>query len=247
MIDLIPPKRVLLIDAVVWSPLYPASTPLRNVHRWYTRWFEDLPGVTFQNVGTGPETLAAARAGVDGVIISGSPRDAWDEDPVNLRLCELARYCQEHGIPVLGVCYGHQILARALGGTVARHAEGLEVGNIPVQLTPAGLASPLFAGFPERFEVIASHADEVTVMPPGAALLARGAFSLRQSFEWKNQFYGVQFHPETDPEVMRFIWSARREVWRPKVTFDLDQTLDSMRPTPLAPLLLRNFVTRIIP
>jgi GMP synthase (glutamine-hydrolysing) len=240
-------KRVLLIDVVVWSPNYPATHPLRNVFQWYSRWLDDLPNVTLTPISAEADPLSAVRAGVDGVIISGSPRDAWNGDPINLRLCEVITACQERVTPVLGVCYGHQILGRALGAEVGRHPRGLELGNTEVELTPAGQASPLFAGFPARFKVLSSHADAVLAMPPQCELLVRGDFTPVQGFHWHNQLFGVQFHPETDPEVLRFLWQPRRETWRSKVSFDLDRVLDDMQPTPHAANLLRNFVTTVIP
>jgi len=126
-------------------------------------------------------------------------------------------------------------------------AGGGDLGNTSVELTPAGRASALFDGLPEPFDVISSHFDAVLEMPPGGELLARGDFTLNQAFHWKRLLDGVQFHPESDPEVMRYIWSARRGIWRGKVGFDIDYTLDNLRPTPLAGTIIRNFVTTIVP
>jgi len=239
-------KRLLLVDAVVWSTAYDPADPRLNVHSWYARWLADLPSVTLARVSAEEDVLGAARQDVDGIIISGSPRDAWKDDPVNDRLCELIRLCQTQSIPLLGVCYGHQILARALGGIVARHPDGFELGNTPVELTGAGRASPLFEDIPTGFDVISSHADAVLEMPPGAELTVRGDYTLNQGFHWRLQLFGVQFHPETDPDTMRFIWQPRRELWRSRVKFDLDATLDRMTPTPLAGSILRNFAQFIV-
>ena len=241
------PRQVLLVDAVVWSPAYPASTPLRDVRHWFARWLDGLPGLRLARISAEDDLFGAVRENVDGVIVSGSPRDAWADDPVNERLCELVVHCRDHTVPFLGVCYGHQILGRALGGTVARHPAGLELGNTPVELTAAGLASPLFAGFPARFEVLSSHADAVLSLPANAALLVRGAVTEIQGFQCGPSLYGLQFHPETDPDTLRFLWSVRRETWRSRVSFDLDHVLDHLQPTPLAATVLRNFVTRIVP
>jgi GMP synthase (glutamine-hydrolysing) len=240
-------RRILLVDAVVWAPAYPASSPWRDVRQWYARWVGGLTGLELARIAADEDVLQAVQRGVDGVILSGSPRDAWVEDPVNERLCRLALHCRDHALPFLGVCYGHQILGRALGATVARHPAGLELGNTAVELTEAGLASPLFAGFPSRFEVLSSHADAVLDLPQGAELLVRGAFTEIQGFRSGASLHGVQFHPETDPDTLRFLWSVRRDAWRPRVSFDLDHVLDRLRPTPLAATVLRNFVTRIVP
>ena len=240
-------KRVLLIDAVVWASNYPAVSPFRNVYHWYARWIERVPQVALRRVEAEADDLMTEITGADALIISGSPRDAWNDDPVNVRLCEAIDTCRGRGMPVLGVCYGHQLLGRALGGVVGKHPQGLELGNTEVSLTPAGRQSLLFQELPEKFSVLSSHSDAVLGMPPECELLARGSFTQNQSFHWKNQFFGVQFHPETDPDTLRFLWSVRRDIWRPLVRFDLDQALDTLQPTPDAGKILVNFVTQIVP
>ncbi len=246
----LPPQRetktVLLIDAVVWSAAYPAAHPLRNVGDWYARWLAGLPGVSLRVVSAEADVVQAVRCGVQGVILSGSPRDAWSDDPLNEKLCEVVLACRDFGVPFLGVCYGHQLLARALGGVVAPHPDGLELGNIALQLTPTGAKSPLFAGLPDGFEVLSSHADAVLKMPPKCALLATSLHTRIQAFHCDGLLLGVQFHPETDPDVLRFIWSARRDRWRDKVTFNLDHALDTLQPAPLAAKVLQNFVSRVV-
>ena len=145
------------------------------------------------------------------------------------------------------MCYGHQILGRALGAKVGRHPGGLELGNTPVELTEAGLRSPLFAGLPAAFDVLSSHADAVLDLPASCELTVRGQFTPIQGIQWKQLLFGVQFHPETDPDTLRFVWSVRRDAWRDRVSFDLDRQLEEMRPTPHAAQILRNFVTHLIP
>jgi len=240
------PKRVFLVDAVVWSEAYPESHPLKDVARWYRRWLADLDGVELRRLPAEADLLSAVGQGTDALIISGSPRDAWNGDPINGKLCDLVLACRDRGLPVLGVCYGHQILARALGGVVARHPGGLELGNVEVELTGPGRASPLFEGLPDRFEVLSSHADTVLELSGECQLTLRGGFTPIQGFQCQPGLFGVQFHPETDPDTLRFIWSRRRDTWRPKVAFNLDTTLDTLRPTPWAGQILRNFVTHIV-
>jgi GMP synthase (glutamine-hydrolysing) len=231
---------LLLVDAVQWAAAYPVSAPLRDVYSWFWRWIKQVPQLTLDRMSA--DLATAPGSGTSGVIISGSPRDAWSEDPVNHRLMELVLACRQAGTPVLGVCYGHQIVARALGGKVARHPQGLELGNTPVRLTEAGRRSPIFQGFPHEFDVLSSHSDEVVEMPPGGELTVEGRFTANQGFQWGDRIFGVQFHPETDPEVLRFIWSLRLEQWQPKVPFNLAQRLGEFRPTPQAAAVLPNFV-----
>ena len=77
-------------------------------------------------------------------------------------------------------------------------------------------------------------------------MLATGLHTRIQAFHQDGLLLGVQFHPETDPDVLRFIWSVRRDRWRDKVSFDLDDALDTLRPTPLAAKVLQNFVSRVV-
>ncbi|MBI3853144.1 MAG: type 1 glutamine amidotransferase [Verrucomicrobia bacterium] len=241
------PKRVLLINAVKWSDAYSKDNPCCDVGHWFGRWLKHLPAVSQTVVDAEDEFMETVRNETDGVIISGSPRDAWNDDPVNEKLCNLIHECAERKIPVLGVCYGHQVMGRALGGQVGRHPQGLELGNTPIDLTPAGADFPLFAGFPKRFDVLNSHADAVLTLPPQCELLATGRFTEVQAFQQNGLLMGVQFHPESDPDTMRFIWSGRLEAWRKKVSFDLDQRLASLRPAPQATKVLENFVNHFIP
>src|ERR1043166_7359598 len=115
-------KQILLIDAVTWSPAYPAQDPLRDVGGWFRRHLASVPGLDLRVVNAESDLWPALQSGTStrGVIISGSPRDAWVDDPVNTRLCEFIAECRDRSVPVLGVCYGHQILGRALEGIVAR-------------------------------------------------------------------------------------------------------------------------------
>lgn len=227
---------------MAWSEAYPVNNPYRDVGRWFSRWLTNVPSFNFTAVSVESDLRCRLRQGIDGVIISGSPRDAWGDDPINDKLLGVIKDCRERNLPLLGVCYGHQLLGRALGGVVAPQPLGFELGNVELTLTTAGLNFPLFRGFPQRFDVLQSHADAVLEMPAGCELLATGGLTPIQGFHWNGLLMGVQFHPEQEPETLRFIWSARRDKWRDKVDFDLDARLDNLRPTPLAARLLQNFV-----
>ncbi|HYD84617.1 MAG TPA: gamma-glutamyl-gamma-aminobutyrate hydrolase family protein, partial [Opitutus sp.] len=238
-------KRIILIDAVPWSPDYP-DTPLRSVDGWFRRHLGSIAEIELHTLSADGDLAPATAPGVNGVILSGSPRDAWSNDPVNEKLCAVVRACQDRWIPFLGVCYGHQILGRALDARVARHPEGWELGSTSVELTAAGQVSPLFDGLPSRFSVLSSHLDSVQTIPKGCDLLARGAFTPIQSFHWQHRLFGVQFHPEMNPDIVRFLWAPRRERWRGHTSFDLDRTLDEMPSAPLAPRILKNFAHHLL-
>lgn len=132
----------------------------------------------------------------DAVIVSGSKYHVYDrQDWVDRTQAYLERVLAED-VPVLGVCYGHQLLGDMLGGTVGS-MDRREMGYRAVRLTPEGKKHPLFAGIPEVFTVFQSHLDAVTDLPPEAALLAENERGV-QAFSHPRGAYGVQFHPEYD-------------------------------------------------
>jgi GMP synthase (glutamine-hydrolysing) len=219
-------KRVLLVDAVE-PTAERAAHPLGSVERWFGTYLKAERDVSFHVVPGSSPILAAEADAADGVIVSGSPRDAWADSPDVLHLLEFVRRVVSRGQPVLGVCFGHQLLGRGLGADVRRNPAGWEVGARKVELTAAGLESPLFAGFDSEFDVIESHRDAVLTLPSGAKLLAANAHTPIQAFSVDERFFGVQFHPEMDGEILRHVWTERREKLRGTVDFDLDQALDS--------------------
>lgn len=239
-------KHILLIDAVLWSEQYSPADPLRNPSAWFRPHVEFASGVQMTTQPASPDCDAIDLDRVSGVIISGSPRDAWSEDPVNGALCGVVERCRSQRVPLLGVCYGHQILGRALGGVVARHPAGWELGNVRIDLTPAGRASALFADLPSHFSALQSHADAVLELPPGCELLAKGNHTEVQSFSYDNRLLGVQFHPETTPDILRYLWHPRRDKWRGKIGFDLDARLESLQPEPTAAKVIANFINHIV-
>ncbi len=134
------------------------------------------------------DTPAAALAGRRGLIISGGPSSVYEpgSPSVDPRIFEL-------GIPVLGICYGHQLMAHLLGGVVQRGDKG-EYGLAILEQKDAGR---LLDGLPERHQVWMSHRDTVTALPPGFRLLAATSVCpIAAMGELSRNFFGVQFHPE---------------------------------------------------
>ncbi|GAA0264439.1 type 1 glutamine amidotransferase [Halobacterium noricense] len=135
------------------------------------------------------------RCEFDGVVVTGSRSSVyWDEDWIDPLVAYVAD-CHDAGVPVLGVCFGHQVVAAALGGRVDDMGE-YEIGYRRVERVAD---DPLFDGIDETFTAFTTHSDAVVDLPPGAQLLAENdygvhAFRLGESV-------GVQFHPEYDTET----------------------------------------------
>ena len=123
-----------------------------------------------------------------GIILSGGPASVYAEDAYSIDPAIL-----DLGIPVLGICYGHQVLAHALGGDVAR-TENAEFGR--TELNAVG-GSTLFEGLPDHQQVWMSHRDSVVKAPPGFTVIASTADSPVAAMEdLDRKLCGVQFHPE---------------------------------------------------
>lgn len=150
-------------------------------------------------------------AGFAGVIVTGSAamvtaRHDWSE-----RSAAWLREAAHAGMPLFGICYGHQLIAHALGGEVGDNPAGREIGTVELDLQPAAADDPLFAGLPQSFPVQATHLQSVLRMPDGATVLASSAQDACHAFRWGAGAWGVQFHPEFSAGHMRGYVQARRE------------------------------------
>ncbi len=179
--------------------------------------------------------------GFAGVIVTGSgamvtERLAWSEASG-----AWLRDAAHAGLPLLGICYGHQLIAHALGGQVGDNPTGREMGTVDIALQPDAGDDALFAGLPSRFPVQATHLQTVLAMPEGATLLATSSQDAACAFRWGERVWGVQFHPEFSTTHMRGYIRARREALA-REGFDAVAMERAVRATPLARRLLRRFV-----
>jgi GMP synthase (glutamine-hydrolysing) len=144
------------------------------------------------------------------------------------------------GIPVLGICFGHQLLAYALGGMVGYNPRGLELGTFPVWLKPEAATDPLFRGLPDPLLAQLSHAQTVLRPPPGARMLAENRNDAAQAFVVGERMWGVQFHPEFDAEITRAYIEDEKALLAAEGQ-DAEWLLNNTQETPEANSLLRRF------
>ena len=124
-----------------------------------------------------------------GVILSGGPSSVYDENAPRLP----KKFLEELSCPVLGICYGLQVLAADLGGQV-QPSSRREYGYAKLKIVDP--ASPLFTDLPEEMDVWMSHGDQVTEIPPGFHITALSDNALNAFENLSKRIYGVQFHPE---------------------------------------------------
>lgn len=143
---------------------------------------------------------------VDAILITGSSSSVCTDpaDWVAPLLENLQRLMQQN-LPMLGVCFGHQALAAASGGTVEKHPIRRELGTTKLLLTPEGKDSPLLHGLNSPFYAQETHEDVVTGIPEdfGYKILAENDHNRYQSIQYSDVIYSTQFHPEISAEIMK--------------------------------------------
>ena len=140
---------------------------------------------------------------VAGVVITGSHAMVSDREPWSEALVPWLRDAVAASVPTLGICYGHQLLAHALGGDVAHHPDGVEIGTVQVRLHDAATEDPLLSLLPAAFDAQAVHWQSVRRLPPQAVLLASSAHEHHHAFRVGRNAWGVQFHPEFSADALR--------------------------------------------
>lgn len=181
-------------------------------------------------------------ATVAGVLVTGSPamvshRNDWSENTAGW-----LRQAAERTLPMLGVCYGHQLIAHALGGVVGTNPNGRQIGTTMVDLLDPEDRLLGGLGASRRFQV--THVESVLSLPPGARLLATTQMDPHHAFRIGDRIWGVQFHPEFDDLIMRGYLRVRRGELEAE-GIDVDQLESRVSPAPGGPEVLARFARMV--
>jgi GMP synthase-like glutamine amidotransferase len=187
------------------------SDPVGRLGEWLTATGLELEVRRADDV---PETLA----GYAGLVVLGMPGSANDPEFAAVRA--LLRQAVGDEVPTLGICGGAQLLAVANGGVVTDNPDGPEIGAYLIAKRAAAANDPLFGPLPITPDVIQWHYQAVTRLPAGARQLASSPQCENQAFRVGRLAWGVQFHIETTPAVVRS-WAAKDTYAREHYDLDL--------------------------
>lgn len=156
----------------------------------------DVEAVELHEPGAQPPEIASAA----GLVFMGGPMGANDDLPFLHQELELLQDAVKLGLPVLGICLGAQLIAKALGAKVYKSPVP-EIGWFRIDVTAAGRLDPVFGEAGEALTVFHWHEDMFEI-PPGGELLATAEGCPNQAFRYGRNVYGFQFHPEMTPAMI---------------------------------------------
>jgi GMP synthase-like glutamine amidotransferase len=160
----------------------------------------------------------------DAWLCTGSRASVYDEDPWIEAVAAVIRRVQEAAVPLVGVCFGHQLIAHALGGRTERANVGWGAGALPVHIVvPRPWMDPPLASM----TLLHSHQDQVTVLPPGGQVLASAAHCPVAMLSVGDTIIGIQAHPEFGPDYLRALIEDRVDRLTPAGTAAALETLRS--------------------
>jgi GMP synthase (glutamine-hydrolysing) len=175
-------------------------------------------------------------------VVTGSSASVTERAPWMLRTQAMLRDVVAAGVPLLGICFGHQLVAQALGGEVAKNPRGREIGMMRVTVVAD---DPLFEDLPRAFDVNGTHVDAVLALPPGAEVLATTPRDPFAAFRVGANTRCVQFHPEMDSDAARAYVRARAHLICAEGD-DPDALFAAIRDDTRGSDVLRSFVRRFV-
>ncbi len=175
-----------------------------------------------------------------GIVIAGSHAMVTEERSWSVDIEKWIPRCIQAKTPVLGICYGHQLLAKAMGGKVDFHPQGIEIGTVSIEMVDNDSSDPIFRGIQGPFLAHVCHSQTVTKLPEKAICIARNEYESTHAFKIGSSAWGVQFHPEYDEHIMH-AYSQSMASSIEKSEQDMTSILGQIQPTPIALKILNRF------
>ncbi len=176
----------------------------------------------------------------DGIVITGSHSMVSEEESWSLNIEKWLMDIVQNQIPTLAICYGHQLLAKALGGVSDYHPKGIEIGTVDISLNDEAKKDELFCDMPSIFKAHTIHSQSALSLPKDSIILASNQHDPHHAFRIGKHIWGVQFHPEFDKDIMD---SYIKEVGKEKgfTKEKIQMLLENTKDTNEASNLLKRF------
>lgn len=208
---MIPNKNILIMKTGTTNP------PVVSEFGDYDDWFQAslaTQNITWHIVSVFDKEPIPNVEMYDGILITGSPSSVYeDKDWIKHMIVWLKERIKKQDIPIFAICFGHQLLGAALGGTVCANPKGRENGTISVQLNKEGVIDPLFHKLPTPLAVQSVHMDIVTDLPAQHKFLnlASTNNTQLQAFKIGAMIRSVQFHPEITASTLSKLFFVRNQ------------------------------------
>lgn len=175
------------------------------------------------------------------VIITGSHSMVTEEHHWSIAVEEWISQAVKYDIKILGICYGHQLLGKALGGKSDYNPKGKEIGTVKICTNPNVKEDPLFKDAPTDFKGNVTHLQSVLTLPEGAEVLGYNSHDEHQIVRYGQNIWGVQFHPEFDTQIMKaYIEEQKKDLL--ELGFRPEKLLENVTETTYAHSIIDQFV-----
>jgi GMP synthase (glutamine-hydrolysing) len=239
-----PPLRFSPAKPVLVIRTGHAPKPIRARHGDFAHWFclaARLPSSQVRVVDVTAGEQLPAPGDVAGALITGSAAMVTERATWSERTAGWIRNAMDAELPMFGICFGHQLMAHALGGRVDYLSGGREIGTLPIRFLADAPLDALTEGMPASFRAHTTHEQSVVEIPADATVLARSDRDPNHLLRYGKQAYSAQFHPEFNAEVMR-AYIRRKHADMQREGSDPRQIFREVAATPVARGLFRRFV-----
>ena len=173
----------------------------------------------------------------DAVILTGSHSMVTHEESWSLEVEKWLPKLIKDEVPLLAICYGHQLLAKSLGGVSGYHENGIEIGSVEINLEENAKDDEIFSKLQNSFKAHTIHSQTVIKLPKNATRLAFNNHDKNHAFRVGNCAWGVQFHPEFDENIMNLYI---KEVAKKK-DLEVEKLISFSENTNVATMILKEF------
>jgi GMP synthase (glutamine-hydrolysing) len=234
----------MVLPLAVWttgSPVAAAEESHGDFFKMITKGVGDYPGgfIDVRSIYEQPadEPAYPDPTSVSGIIVSGSPARLPDQEAWMLSTERALVQAYEAGVPILGLCFGHQLLGEALGGKVAPNPRGREIGTVALQKVAD---DPLLDGIGAEPTIVMTHLDSVVAIPEGTTIVRTTSLEAHAALRFNEVTWGVQFHPEMNAEIIGHYLEARRDQIEAE-GIDVDALLAARKDSAFGAQLLAHF------